>query len=108
MFEPSLFFDLLFFKLSSYLLNSLFLQHFLHFRSHRRHLSILLHLVLINLRFFRKLGKDAKRIVFLGGQVHQGALLYFQILTSYLILSEDEIIFKNIICIGWGLLKRVI
>lgn len=97
--------NLLLLEVPPYLLNPLFLQHLLHLGPHCGHLSILIHLVLIDLRVLRQLGQDAQGVILLSRQVHQGALLCLQVFRAHFVLSKDKIFLEDIfILVSWLLL----
>ena len=97
--------NLLLLEVPPYLLNPLLLQHLLHLGPHGRHLSILIHLVLIDLRVLRQLGQDAQGVILLSRQVHQGTLLCLQVFRAHFVLSKHEIFLEHIfVLVSWLLL----
>lgn len=94
MLEAPLLFELLLFEFTPDLLDPLLLKHLFHFCSHGTHLSVLIHLVLVQVRVRRKSRQNAERVIFLSCQIHEGTLLHLEVLTSHFVLPEDEFVIK--------------
>jgi len=70
MLEAPLLVELLLFEFAPNLLDPLLLQHLFHLCAHGTHLSVLIHLVLVEVRVRWKSRQDAKGVIFLSCQVH--------------------------------------